>query len=119
MFVPNLFPHKHAQQALNFAGGLHILDQDLLFKAGQIDKRHHIYKHLTTALSFAYFGNNVRESLPSDNWLLVAIRERLGDRYKKKRCGTLLYRYQVMRAIDKLYKQMKNGFETSPLQRSK
>jgi hypothetical protein len=26
VFVPNLFPHKHAQQSLNFAGGLHILD---------------------------------------------------------------------------------------------
>lgn len=26
VFVPNLFPHKHAQLSLNFAGGLHILD---------------------------------------------------------------------------------------------
>jgi hypothetical protein len=76
----------------------------LLFKPNQIDKRHHIYKHLATALTFDYFGNVVREGLPSDTWLLVAIRERLGDRFKKKRCGTLLYRYHVMRNIEKLYK---------------
>jgi hypothetical protein len=53
---------------------------------------------------------------PSDLWLIVAIRERLGDRFKKKKCGTLLYRYQIMRSIEKLYKKMKYGLETSPLQ---
>lgn len=57
------------------------------------------------------------ELVPSDNWLLVAIRERIGDRFKKKRCGTLLYRYQVMKSIEKLYKQMKHGVETTPLQK--
>lgn len=56
---------------------------------------------------------------PSDLWLIVAIRERLGDRFKKKKCGTLLYRYQIMRSIEKLYKQMKYGLETSPLQTAK
>jgi len=56
---------------------------------------------------------------PSDLWLITAIRERLGDRFKKKKCGTLLYRYQIMRSIEKLYKQMKNGIETTPLQRVK
>jgi hypothetical protein len=118
VFVPNLFPHKHAQLSLNFAGGLHILDQDILFKPTQIDKRHHTYKHLTSALTFDYFGNMVRERLPSDAWLIVAIRERLGDRFKKRRCGTLLYRYHVMRNIEKMYKKMKQGLETAPLQRS-
>jgi len=52
----------------------------------------------------------------SDSWLLVAIRERVGDRYKKKKCGTLLYRYHIKKSIDKIYKQMKSGVEVAPLQ---
>ena len=117
--MPNLFPHKHSQQSLNFAGGLHILDQELLFRPNQLDKRHHAYKHITSALTYDFFGNVVKEGLPSDAWLIVAIRERFGDRFKKKRCGTLLYRYHVMRSIEKIYKQMKQGLETAPLQRAK
>ena len=68
-------------------------------------------------MTFAYFGSRVREQCPSDLWLLVAVRERIGDRFKKKKCGALLYRYQIMTQIDKLYRQMKAGVETSPLQR--
>jgi len=60
----------------------------------------------------------VRERLPSDAWLIVAIRERIGDRFKKRRCGTLLYRYHTMRAIEKMYKQIKQGLSIHPLQQS-
>ena len=91
--MPNLFPLKNAQQSLNFADGLHILDQDILFRPNQIDKRHHAYKHLTSALTFDFYGSMVREMYPSDLWLIVAIRERLGDRFKKRKCGALLYKY--------------------------
>ena len=80
-----------------------------------VDKRHHTYKQITSALTFAYFGNRIREMSASDLWLLVAVRERIGDRFKKKKCGALLYRYQIMTQIDKLYRQMKAGVETSPL----
>lgn len=47
---------------------------------------------------------------------MVAIRERIGDRMKKKKCGMLLYKYQVMRNIEHMYKQMKYGAEMRPLQ---
>lgn len=38
---------------------------------------------------------------------------------KKKKCGMLLHKYQVMRSIEKLFKQMKNGAELTPLQSDK
>ena len=52
-------------------------------------------------------------------WLLVAIRERVGERFTKSKCGALLYRYHVMKRIEKLYKLMKEGIEITPLQRIK
>lgn len=118
-FLPNLFPAKFPKQSFNFAGGLHLLDQELLFKPNQIDKRHHLYKHLATSLTFAFFGGKVREASWSDNWLFVAIRERIGDRFTKSKCGALLYRYHVMKRIEKLYKLVKEGVEAYPLQKSK
>ena len=33
VFLPNLFPAKFPKQTFNFAGGLHLLDQELLYKA--------------------------------------------------------------------------------------
>ena len=117
VFLPNLFPAKFPKQSYNFAGGLHLLDQELLFKANQIDKRHHIYKHLAGSLFFAFFGGKVREADWSDTWLLVGIRELIGDRFTKSKCGGVLARYHVMKRIEKLYKLMKEGVEISPLQR--
>lgn len=66
-------------------------------------------------MTFDFFGSRVREAKPSDLWLMVAIRERIGDRMKKKKCGMLLYKYQVMRNIERMYKQMKYGAEIRPL----
>jgi hypothetical protein len=37
---------------------------------------------------------------------------------KKKKCGMLLHKYQVMRSIEMVFKQMKNGAELMPLQPS-
>ena len=64
-----------------------MLDQELLFKPNQIDKRHHLYKHLAGSLFFEFYGSKVREAEWSDTWLLAAIRERVGDRFRKKKCG--------------------------------
>lgn len=71
---------------------------------------------MASALTFDYFGSRVTEDRPSDHWLFMGVRERIGDRFKKKKCGTLLYRYHIMKSIEKLYKQMKAGIETFPLQ---
>ena len=119
VFLPNLFPAKFPKQSINFAGGLHLLDQELLFRQNQIDKRHHLYKHLASSLTFAFFGGRVREEEWSDTWLLVGIRERVGDRFTKSKCGAYLYRYHVMKRIEKLYKLMKEGLEVHPLVRRK
>lgn len=62
-----------------------------------------------------FFGSRIVEKSSSDLWLLTAIQERIGDRMKKKKCGTLLYRYQVMRSIEYIAQQMKRGAETNPL----
>ena len=75
------------------------MDQELIFKPNQIDKRHHLYKHLTSALAYAFFGSLISEEKPSDKWLQISIRERLGDRFTRHRCGTLLSRYHVMKRI--------------------
>ena len=115
VFLPNLFPAKFPKQSYNFAGGLHILDQELLFRPNQIDKRHHLYKHLSSSLAYAFFGGKVREAEYADSWLLVAIRERIGDRFTKSKCGALMYRYTAMKRIEKLYELMKEGVEVHPL----
>ena len=119
VFLPNLFAAKFPKQSYNFAGGLHLLDQELLFKPNQIDKRHHIYKHLAGSLFFAFFGAKVREQSWSDTWLLVAIRERIGDRFRKTKCGAFIYRYHLMKRIETLYKLMREGVEVNPLQRQR
>ena len=67
------------------------------------------------SLFFAFFGAKVREADWSDPWLLVGIRELIGDRFTKSKCGAFLYRYHVMKRIEKLYKLMKEGVEISPL----
>jgi hypothetical protein len=81
----------------------------------QIDKRYNFYKQVAGALTFDFFGSRVRPAKPSYSWLLAAVRERIGDRMKKKKCGMLLHKYQVMRQIEKVYQQMKIGAETRPL----
>ena len=68
-------------------------------------------------MAYDFFGFRVREATPSDNWLLVAVRERIGDRFKRLKCGSLLCRYHVMRQIEKLYDLMRSGAETFPLMR--
>ena len=100
---------------MSFAEGLHIFDEDILFRPNQIDKRHHYYKQIATAIAHDFFGSCVIETTKSDLWLLCAIQERIGDRFKKKKCGTLLYRYQVMRQIERIFMQMRRGAETNPL----
>ena len=46
---------------------------------------------------------------------MVSVRERIGDKFTKKRCGTRLEQYNIMKRIEKLYKLMKEGAETHPL----
>ena len=39
----------------------------------------------------------------------------MGDRFAKSKCGALLYRYHVMKRIEKLYKLMNEGIEVHPI----
>lgn len=86
-------PKKFPKQCVSFPEGLHIFDEQILVRPNQIDKRHHLYKHLASAITFDFFGSKVREAKPEDQWLITAIRERIGDRMKKKKCGMLLHKY--------------------------
>jgi hypothetical protein len=95
---------KFPNQCISFPEGLHIIDEQILVRPNQIDKRHHLYKHLASAVTFDFFGSKVREAKPEDLWLITAIRERIGDRMKKKKCGMLLHKYQVMRSIEMVFK---------------
>ena len=52
---------------------------------------------------------------PIQQLAVVAVRERIGDRFK--RLGSLLCRYHVMRQIENLYDLMRGGAETFPLVR--
>ena len=114
-FLPNFLPRKFPKLSLSFGEGLHLLDEQILVKVNQIDKRYNFYKQVAGALTFDFFGSRVRPAKPSYSWLLAAVRERIGDRMKKKKCGMLLHKYQVMRQIEKVYQQMKIGAETRPL----
>jgi hypothetical protein len=42
---------------------------------------------MATSLAFDYFGNMVWEESELDAWLLAGLRERIGDRNKRKHCG--------------------------------
>jgi len=72
---------------------LHLLDEELLFQSNQLENRYHTYKHLASALSFDFFGGKVYEEDSGDHWLLLGIRESLGNHFKIAKCGILLYRY--------------------------
>ena len=52
-----------------------------------IEKRHKIYKTFATSIAFDFFGNMVWENSEEDAWLLAGLRERIGDRNKRKNCG--------------------------------
>jgi hypothetical protein len=67
-------------------------------------------------LAYDYFGGKTIEHSPEDYWLLLGLRESLGNHYKISKCGILLYRYHIMQTIESLYKKMKNGIERYPLQ---
>ena len=58
--------------------------------------RHRTYKSLTSALAFDFFGGRVYEENPEDHWLLVGIRESIGNHIKIIKFGMYLYRYHIM-----------------------
>jgi hypothetical protein len=101
--VPNLFLSKSRKQSLDFTGGLHILDEELLFIRGQQEGRHRTYKYLSSSLAFDFFGGRVYEETPDDHWLLVGIRESIGNHFKILKFGTLLHRYHIMQTIESVY----------------
>jgi hypothetical protein len=70
VFVPNLFTKKSRKQSLDFTGGLHILDEELIFPKKQLEGRHRTYKYIASSLSYDYFGAKVYEESPADFWLL-------------------------------------------------
>lgn len=115
VFVPNLFLKSSRKQSLDFGGGLHILDEELLFQKTQQEDRHRTYKYLSASLAFDFFGGQVYEETPEDYWLLVGIRESIGNHFKITRFGMWLYRYHIMQTIDSVYRKTKHGFERGPL----
>jgi hypothetical protein len=68
--VPNLFLKNCRKQSIDFSGGVHILDEELLFSKNQQEARHKTYKYLASSLAFDFFGGQVYESSPEDFWLL-------------------------------------------------
>lgn len=66
-------------------------------------------------MAFDFFGGRVYEETPDDHWLLVGIRESIGNHFKIMKFGMLLYRYHIMQTIESVYKKMKHGFERYPL----
>ena len=90
---------------------MHIFDEDVLLPRNVIEKRHKIYKILATCLSYDYFGYQVWEESEEDAWLVASLRERIGDRYKRLKCGQSLYRYHIMKTMDKFYAAVKAGAE--------
>lgn len=115
VFVPNLFISKARKQSLDFAGGLHIFDEELLFRKNQLENRYSTYKNIAMSISFDYFGNKVYEESADDQFLIVGIRESIGNHFKILKCGVLLYRYHIMKTIEDVYKKMKLGVERYPL----
>lgn len=76
-----------------------------------IEKRHKIYKILGTSLAYDFFGSQVWEESIDDAWLITSLRERIGDRFKRLKCGQHLYRYHLMKTIDKFFDAVKMGAE--------
>ena len=87
VFLPNLFTSRQIKQQINFANCIHIFDEEILLPRNVIEKRHKIYKILATSLAYDYFGNMVWEESEEDAWLITGLRERIGDRNKRLKCG--------------------------------
>ena len=87
------------------------MDEQILFAQNVIEKRHRIHKVLATSLAFDYFGSQVWEDSQEDAWLLVGLRERLGDKFKKLRCGNSLYRYHLHKTREKFVRAVQAGAE--------
>lgn len=66
-----------------------------------IEKRHKIYKILATSISYDFFGSMVWEESEEDSWLITGLRERIGDRFKRKKTGQSMYRYYIMKTMRK------------------
>ena len=115
VFLPNLFLKDSRKQSLDYFGGLHLLDEELLFPRNLQEGRHRAFKHLACAIAFDYFGGRVYEESPDDLWLLLGIRESIGNHFKILKCGVLLYRYHIMKTIDSVYRKAKHGFERNPV----
>jgi hypothetical protein len=111
IFVPNLFLKDSRKQSIDFIGGVHILDEEILFPYKLLEGRYRTHKTLASAITFDYFGGKVYEETPEDFWLLQGIRESIGNQFKINKCGILLYRYHIMQTIESVYKRAKNGIE--------
>lgn len=87
------------------------MDEQILLARNIIEKRHRIHKILATSLAFDYFGSQVWEESQEDAWLLVSMRERIGDRFKRAKCGHNLYRYHLHKTIDEFVGAVQAGAE--------
>lgn len=111
VFVPNLFLRKDIRQSLSFANCLHVFDEEVLLPRNVIEKRYKIYKIMATCLSYDYFGYQVYEESDEDAWLITSLRERIGDRYKRSKCGSSIYRYHILQTMEKFFNCLKSGAE--------
>lgn len=111
IFVPNLFRTKSIKQSIDFADGIHIFDEEVLLPRNVIEKRHKIYKTLASSIAYDFFGAMVWEEAEEDSWLLTGLRERIGDRYKRKKTGQSMYRYQIMKTMRKFTEAVEQNSE--------
>ncbi len=80
-----------------------MLDEELLFQKTQLEGRHRTCKYLSASLAFDFFGGQVYEESPEDQWLLIGIRESIGNHFKIAKFGMWLYRYHIMQTVDAIY----------------
>lgn len=93
LFLPNLLLDKSEKQSICFSDGICAFDESIVRSRAIIEKRFKIYKTIATALSHTFFGDLSYEETPEDAWLLTGLRESIGHRFLKAKCGNNFYRY--------------------------
>ena len=111
LFLPNLMPSSKVKQSIDFCDCIHVFDEETLLPRNVIEKRHKIYKTFATSIAFDYYGNKVWEETEEDAWLIAGLRERIGDRNRRKHCGQAMYKYNVMKTMRKFVTAVQSNAE--------
>lgn len=115
VFLPNLIPSNQIKQSINFGSCIHVFDEEVLLPRDILEKRYKIYKTFGASLSYDYFGYQIWEENELSDWILTSLRERMGEYYRKKKCGKSFYKYQLMKTMNSFYEIVKTGAERFPI----